>query len=285
MRQILRPIRFLGIVLLLAVYLVRMGILWMFMRENWQNIRKSNRLLSFYCRVALFILSVKPRLVGLEESLAKLKELNEQDFELAGHIKELGDEGGNLPLRALFVGNHLSYTDIIIFSSHISTCFVTSMEIKETPVLGHLCRAAGCLFVERRNRRNLQNEISEVADGLKRGLTVTIFPEATSTNGEQILRFRKGLFVSSIQAQAPVVPFTINYHTVGGDPISLKNRDNVFWYGDMGFVSHLWRVCATGGIEVDIVFRNPIHVTKESDPIQLAHIAQTDVEYAFKPVK
>lgn len=151
------------------------------------------------------------------------------------------------------VSNHLSYTDILIISSIIPTSFVTSVEMKKTPFLGQIIQLAGCLFVERRNKKNILNEIGDIENALNKGLNVTVFPEATSTNGEQVLNFKRSLFQSAMNTQVDVLPMTLNYRKVNGENVSSENRDSICWYGDMEFAPHLWSLCKNKSINVDII--------------------------------
>ncbi len=184
----------------------------------------------------------------------------------------------------LIVGNHLSYTDILVLTVIRPSCFVTSQEIRETPVLGQICYVAGCVFVERRNKQNISNEIKEITEALKQGIDVSIFPEATSTNGEGILRFRKPLYTAAIDSKRPVLPMVINYISVDGKMIHKGNRDHVFWYGDMDFVSHLWNLAQYKEVKVEMTFLPPIPTVNETDPGELAKISQSAVESRFAPV-
>jgi 1-acyl-sn-glycerol-3-phosphate acyltransferase len=203
---------------------------------------------------------------------------------LGGRVNPIGlDNLQNQP-NALLAGNHLSYMDVLCISSVVTSCFVTSVEIKNTPGLGHLCKMAGCLFVERRSRAGLTKEIGELQEGLERGLTVTIFPEATSTNGEQLLRFKRPLFLSAVQAKKPVVPMCLNYRKIGTQPLSLKNRDAIFWYGDMDFLPHLWELSGKGSFEADLHFLTPLLPGVTDDPGELAAQSQVSVESVFRPV-
>ena len=111
----------------------------------------------------------------------------------------------------LIVCNHLSYLDVLIISQFIPCSFVTSKEMKRTPFLGQLCSLGGCLFVDRQNRNNLSGEVQELTTALKNGLNVTIFPEATSTNGQCVIRFRRPLFQAAINSKSKVLPIVLNY--------------------------------------------------------------------------
>lgn len=242
----------------MITFVLHMSVIWPFVRGRWRRVRLANRILSRYCRFALWTLSVRPRAVGLE-NIAGIQ-------------------------NGLFVGNHLSYVDVLVISSVKPSCFVTSVEIRDAPVLGTVCKRAGCLFVERRTRKNLLNEVGELAEGLKNGVNAAIFPEATSSNGEQILRFRRPLYKAAIDAQVPVIPFCLNYHTIDGQPTNRVTRDWVFYYGEINFLPHLWSLAQSNGIDVDVVFLKPHSTEGHSDPTELAAITQKDVEAVFKPV-
>lgn len=157
----------------------------------------------------------------------------------------------------LIVANHLSYLDVIILATKFPSCFVTSTEVKESPFLGQLTQLAGCLFVDRKNKKNLFQEIVELREALNDGMNVIVFPEATSTNGEVILRFRRPLFEASIATQKPILPVTINYQEISGKSIDRNNRDIVCWYGDMTFLNHFLKVLHQKEILVEIVVSEP----------------------------
>lgn len=158
----------------------------------------------------------------------------------------------------LIVSNHLTYLDILILSSHFNTSFVTSQEMKETPVLGQLCLLGGCFFVERRKRSGIRKEIKELSDSLQSLHNIVIFPEATSTNGEAVIKFRRPLFQAAFDSNTKILPVCLNYKTLDGKKITIKNRDNVFWYGDMNFFTHAMILLSHKRIEVDLTILNSL---------------------------
>jgi 1-acyl-sn-glycerol-3-phosphate acyltransferase len=157
----------------------------------------------------------------------------------------------------LVVSNHLSYLDVLVLASKIPACFVTSFEIKQTPFLGQLCSLAGCLFVDRKNRSGLKGEINELRDALKSGLNVIVFPEATSTDGSEVLRFKRPLFESSVATGKAILPMTINYQLISQEPVSLNNRDVVCWYGDMDFFPHFLTLLEQTEVKVEVILNAP----------------------------
>lgn len=259
MRRILQPFRFITVILIILAFLFTMGCVWLVVRERWRRIWWSNVLLSYFCRATLRTLKFKVTPIGLES------------------IQDL--------TGALFVSNHLTYTDVLVISSFVPTCFVTSTDIKHTPGLGLICQMAGCLFVDRKNRMNIANEVLELKEGLEHNVNVVIFPEATSGNGEQLLRFRRPLYLAAVQAQKPVLPVCINYRRVGKDVVSGHNHQLICWYGDMDFVPHLWALCGAGGVQVDLNFLPRILPKPEQDPGELAETSQKIVEKVFIPLR
>ena len=188
----------------------------------WVNPMKARhilcRIVSFYCKVGILLLG----------------------FRVTENYKM--DKLGLVNKNFLIVSNHMSYMDILVMCSRHPACFVTSVEMRDIPFLGHLCKLAGCVFVERRNKTNLGEEVAEITEALENGLNVVIFPEATSTNGESVIRFKRPLFRSSLDSGIPVLPMTVNYNQVDGVKVDRSNRDLICWYGDMTFADHLFKL-------------------------------------------
>jgi 1-acyl-sn-glycerol-3-phosphate acyltransferase len=157
---------------------------------------------------------------------------------------------------------------------------VTSTDVRDTPFLGQICKLAGCLFVDRKNRKHLKDEIQELRDALNSGLNVTVFPEATSTNGDEVLRFRRPLFESSIATGKAILPLTINYLSISGQKLSTRNRDKVCWYGDMNFFPHFLALLNEKEINVEVIFSEPI-IPKMMSTIDLALKSQQKVSQYF----
>lgn len=182
-----------------------------------------NMLVSFFSKMILYVANVKVRIDGIENA-------QEQNY--------------------FIVSNHLSYIDILAMSYFFSSSYVTSMEMKETPVLGQITTLAGCVFVERRNKKNIQNEIREIKEALAHGLNVVVFPEATSTNGEMVIPFKRSMFEATIEGKSKILPLTLEYQKINGKIVDLSNRDSLFWYGDMDFAPHFFDFCKLKSVEV-----------------------------------
>lgn len=195
---------------------------------------------------------IRKQLIHLVSFVSKLM-LKILRIEVQCHVSPQFSKEANY----LVVANHLSYLDVIILASQMPTCFVTSREVKDTFFLGHLTQLAGCLFVDRKNKMGLKGEISELRQALMDGLSVTVFPEATSTNGEEILRFRRPLFEASVATQKSILPITLNYRSISGEKFNRSNRDVVCWYGEMTFFDHFLKVLEQDKIKVEVHVSEP----------------------------
>lgn len=252
-------IKFFFVFFLISLYFVSTIPFYIFLKINPYGTKKIlNRIVGIYSKILIWVLGIK-----ISHNLSKLN-----------HSK-----------NHFIVSNHLSYTDILIISSIVPTSFVTSVEMKNTPFLGQIIQLAGCLFVERRNKKNILNEIGDIENALNKGLNVTVFPEATSTNGEQILKFKRSLFQSAMNTKVDVLPLTLNYKKINGASITKGNRDIVCWYGDMEFASHLWDLCKVKSVEVEILSVGAIPSQNEENcTARLRDLAFEKVSHHFQGV-
>lgn len=258
MRVIKQIIKFALMFFFIFVYMLHASVLRLMNPDIWVFRKKLLPWISAYCRLGIRIMNFQIQTTGHTELLT------------SGPY--------------LVASNHMSYLDILILSSKMPGCFVTSQEIREVPFLGHLCMLAGCLFVERRNKENIHKEIHELTEALEKGLNVIFFPEATSTNGEQILRFRKPLFQAAINSSQKVLPVCLNYVSIDQVPVSTSSRDSLCWYGDMSFAPHLWNLMRAHEVLVEIQVLDLISSLNES-PQALAELSQQRVEGVFRPVR
>jgi 1-acyl-sn-glycerol-3-phosphate acyltransferase len=255
--MIKQAVKVLGVGIIMACYTTESLLIGLSTRNIWKKRKWRAQTIARWCRRT-------NRLLGIEVSVDRDIDKN---------------------INYLIVSNHMSYIDILVLSSVMPSNFVTSIEIRNTPVLGQLCELGGSLYVERRNKSNLEKEIEDLTNGLKEGLNIFIFPEGTSTNGEEILRFRRPLYNSAIFAHKPVLPVTLNYTKIDGEPFSKSNRDKVCWYGDMSFLPHLWELAGCKKVEAHIVPHMPIELAGSEDPTTLANTSRDIVANSFVTAK
>lgn len=165
---------------------------------------------------------------------------------------------------SLVVGNHVGFIDIVCLQAICSSVFITSLEMKHTPGLGQITDLGGCVYVNRRNRMNIQGELQNITNVLKQGLRVVLYPESVASNGEQVLPFKKTLLMSAGFSEKPIRPYVFNFREVNNGPVLYKHRDALCWYGDQTFGPAIWRSLQLDSIVCEIEFL-PLYVTAPSD--------------------
>ncbi|MGH7772659.1 MAG: lysophospholipid acyltransferase family protein [Candidatus Binatia bacterium] len=166
------------------------------------------------------------------------------------------ESGGNF-----IVSNHLGYVDGMVLGSLFPVIYVAKKEVRGWPLIGQWTALCGTVFVDRQRKDRIPLLVEEIAKKLRQNANVLIFPEGTSTNGESLLPFQSAPFAAALRARAPVAPVTLTYRGVDHRPLSSANRDLVYWYGDMEFVSHFWNLLALQSIEVSVKIRPEIETS------------------------
>jgi lyso-ornithine lipid O-acyltransferase len=155
---------------------------------------------------------------------------------------------GAIPLRGLVVSNHLSHVDILIYGAITPCFFISKAEVARWPYFGWAARTGGALFLDRHRRSSANAVAQEMAGRLELAIPIMLFPEGTSTDGAQVLRFHPRLYEPAIVAAAPVTAAAIRYVVADAEERALC------WYGDMPFLPHLWRVLGTRGFSAEVQF-------------------------------
>jgi 1-acyl-sn-glycerol-3-phosphate acyltransferase len=177
---------------------------------------------------------------------------------------------GTVPRRGIVVANHLSYLDIVIFSAAMPCFFVAKAEIGGWPYFGEAARSGGTIFIDRSSRASAKSVVNQIAQRIHLPVPILFFPEGTTTDGSQLLPFRPRLFEPAVNAATPVTAASIRYVIADGTPES-----ELCWYGDAGFLPHLWKALGTAGFSAEVRFAEP-HIY--SDSRAAAAATQAEVE-------
>ena len=138
---------------------------------------------------------------------------------------------------SLVVTNHQGYFDVVVLAAHLRGSFVTSVEVEKAFFLGHMAKVGGSLFVERRDPRRMRSDMRQLRDTIDDGFPVYLFPEGTSSNGQNVLPFKAALFAAA--GRAPVQPASITYSQIAGRRPVQSRLNRIAWYGDMTFPDHM----------------------------------------------
>lgn len=137
------------------------------------------------------------------------------------------------------VTNHLSYVDIAALRATVKGIFVAKAEVNSWFLAGRIVRDMGVIFIDRKNRRDIPRAGEEIIRKLNEGEGVIVFPEGTSTKGEDILPFNSSFLEFASQTDLPVSYASISYRTPAGEPPA---STMVCWWEDISFMSHLFRL-------------------------------------------
>lgn len=126
-----------------------------------------------------------------------------------------GTENIDTKKHYIFVGNHRSYTDILVIfvAGGIIGCHFTFMakkELSRIPFLGKSMEFLHVIAVERGSTSKAMKSLLEAIEVIKTGRNVIIFPEGTRSNdGHTLSPFKKGAFTIAKRAEVDVIPFVI----------------------------------------------------------------------------
>lgn len=150
---------------------------------------------------------------------------------LAIELRVAGSTPETFQHNTLLVSNHISWLDIIALAACTPTRFIAKKEIRHWPIIGWMAHIGGTLFIDRSNRRDASRVNGHMAEALKNGDCLAVFPEGTTSTGAALLPFKSSLFESAILAQSTVQPVTIRYLDQHGQHTAAPSYagETTFW--------------------------------------------------------
>ncbi|WP_444812757.1 lysophospholipid acyltransferase family protein [Variovorax jilinensis] len=137
----------------------------------------------------------------------------------------------------LLVCNHLSWLDILAIHAARHVRFVSKAGVAHWPVIGALATGAGTLYIERERRRDAMRVVHHMAEALRAGDVVAVFPEGTTGDGHGLLPFHANLLQAAISAGAPVQPAALRFADAATGETSFAPS----YVGDDSLASSLWK--------------------------------------------
>lgn len=112
------------------------------------------------------------------------------------------------PSHCVFVCNHASYIDGLVLASLLprAAVFVAKSELARVPLLGHLLRRLGVVFVERADPYQAAQDAARL---MALHTDLLFFPEGTFTRQPGLRPFHQGAFLAAVKAQSPLVPVAL----------------------------------------------------------------------------
>jgi 1-acyl-sn-glycerol-3-phosphate acyltransferase len=156
---------------------------------------------------------------------------------------------GQPPTHGLVVSNHLSYLDILILSAAMPCFFVAKMEVSGWPFFGKAARSNGTIFLDRSSMASATSVAAQMTERFKLPIPVLLFPEGTSSDGSQVLRFRSRLIAPATSTGTPITTAAVRYVIEDGTP-----EQELCWFGGASFVPHLLKALGVAGFSASVRF-------------------------------
>ena len=180
---------------------------------------------------------------------------------------------GNIPEpntqlnNAMFVANHVSWTDIHALNSIVAIRFIAKSEIRHWPIFGYLVSRANTLFIDRSKKKDAKRTIDVALKSLQDGDTLCLFPEGTTTDGTLMQPFKSSLLQAAIEAQSTIWPVAIRYpHPNGGANV------DVAYAGETTLGESMQKILCQKSPVIELHFLEPICLT----PMTADHTIQQD---------
>ena len=206
-------------------------------RRKWNSVKAGAKWTKIWAKVA-------GRIIGLKVSF----------------YGNLSDAAGKL-----VVSNHTGYLDSVAQGALFPLRFAPKIEMRSWPLFGWMISLSRPVWVDRTNRTRAGKTAAEFKQTLEHKLSLLVYPEGTSTDGRHgLLPFKSTAFEAAISADVPLLPVLV-FHR--GLP------DGAFdpaWYGDIGFLTHIWGVWGLKEIHSCVYIMPVVHLEKGEDRKQLA---------------
>ena len=171
---------------------------------------------------------------------------------------------------ALLVCNHISWLDILVIHATRHCRFVSKSELREWPVLGTLATGGGTLYIQRAQRKDAMRMVKDMAQSLRNGDVLGVFPEGTTGDGIGLLPFHANLIQAAIEGEAPIQPLALQF--VDAQGISMAAR----YIDDDTLLGSVWSTLNARGLKAVVHFGTP-QVSEGRDRRQWAAALQQDV--------
>ncbi|MEM7705589.1 MAG: lysophospholipid acyltransferase family protein [Pseudomonadota bacterium] len=109
------------------------------------------------------------------------------------------------------LANHMSWADIELIHSQLAAGFVAKAEIARWPLIGFMAKVGGTVFHQRGHSGSQAQVTGALADRLRSGRSVAIFPEGRTGPGRPVLPFHGRMLQAAVETDTPIQPVAITF--------------------------------------------------------------------------
>ena len=150
---------------------------------------------------------------------------------------------------SLWVGNHISWLDILLLGGNNTVDFIAKTEVGDWPVIGSIVKKAGTVLINRENKFQAYRALPQLQERIRSGTPLMVFPEGTTTDGRATLPFKPMFYQAAIREKIMIQPISLQYFNANGDV-----TDSVAFIGDDEFSTSLKRILKQPKIIAEIHF-------------------------------
>lgn len=184
----------------------------------------------------------------------------------------------------LYAANHISWMDILVLGGRLpNASFIAKSEVAGWGLLGNLCALHKTEFVNRSRRTDSVRQRNYLAERIKAGHSLILFPEGTNTSGVHLAPFKSALFsvaehvAEHTEEPLRVQPVTIAYTEVNGMPLLRSQKPWVAWLGDVELFAHLQQMLSRAKIVATVEFHEPITLKDANCRKELARYCEAEI--------
>lgn len=237
-------LRLLMVCLTFAVFFgVAVPVQWLAWRLHWPW---RSSIPVYFCRLLMRLLRVRLRIAGVSAA--------------------------NRP--RLVAANHISWIDIIVLMSVEPLSFLAKREVAGWPVIGPFARLQGTIFVDRARRRSIPGANAAMAERMREGRSVLLFPEGTTGCGLGLRKFHSSHFA----AARDLLTKHTEVDSVAVQPVALSySSPSAAWVGDAFLLPHVWSVLKGEPLFCDLIFGEPLRYARRTDRKIIAQAAAAKI--------
>ena len=153
-------------------------------------------------------------------------------------------QGEFRPGAKLLVANLVSWIDIMAVHAVCPEArFVSKADVQHWPLVNRLVAGGGTLYIERERPRDAVRVVHQMAEALRAGDTVAVFPEGTTGDGHTLLPFHANLLQAAIATGTPIQPLALRFSDARHAVSPAARFD-----GEITLRQSLWRLACGEGV-------------------------------------
>jgi 1-acyl-sn-glycerol-3-phosphate acyltransferase len=179
---------------------------------------------------------------------------------------------------ALLASNHVSWLDVVALQAVCPMRLLAKMELRDWPVLGALAGRAGTLYIDRDSLRTLPDAVRGIAEALRKGSVVGVFPEGTTWCGVASGRHRPAVFQAAVDADAPVHPVALRFRFEEGQRTTVAA-----FVGEDTLITSLLAVARVRGLVVELFVLPALDAGELADRRELSRQVEASITEVTTP--